>query len=566
MSPEPNSSFPGTKGEWSLADLIDLEVLVREDAETERAQPDLLVARDAVLRRQIAGDTGISPASRRRGVLRKWLAVRRRERFQDHPSPGEEVVSVMRWLSFGLALAGLAVARGAVWSFFRGAETEAFHPEPINVLWYGLVCIGLPFLFSLYGFWVWLGYKALPRLPHGPAFLRGAVWGLVKPLVRRATEQISESLGAERRLHVQSVLGALRQRLESRRSAIAATFFHLVQAFGVAFTIGVLVFSWIDCKFYSRVFGWQTTDAETTPETVHGLVRGIATPWTWLRPEGFGFPNLEQVEKTNFVRFHSPADFPKDASSAWAAFLIWAALVYGVLPRLLLERLSAMHVRSALRREDFTELRFDPLWERLTTPEERAQIQAPAPDAPVYIPPRPAQGFSDPSPTVYITYPETRSRDGVSAVAAPAAAVTRYAMVLPSDIREPGCAEAVAEWMRQKKGWEQGEVKPLGYGIGDREKLIGELAGSGGDARDPHLLFVQESFMPPVEEYLELLRKVRAAVGPKRKILVGLLGKPNRTPLARPPSPVEVEVWEGVVAKLGDPNLGVFSFLTPAQP
>ncbi len=551
--------MPGGDGTWTLSDLIDLEVLVREDAEAERTQPEALVLRDRALRQRIGDGVLFSPRSPRRNILRQWLGLRRRDRYQDHPSPGEEVVSVLRWLRVALALLGLAMARAAVWSFFRGGETEAFHPEPINVLWYGLVCIGLPFLFSLYGFWVWLGYKALPKLPSGPAFLRGALFGLAKPLVRRATDQLSESLGAERRLQVQSVIGALRQRLESRRSAIAATFFHLVQALGIAFTIGVLAFSWIDTKFYSRVFGWQTTDAETTPETVHGLVKKLATPWAWFRPESVGFPSLDEVEHTNFVRFHSPADFPKEASSAWAAFLIWAALVYGVLPRLLLERLSAQHVGAALRREDFTELRFDPLWERITAPEERASISAPAPDAPVQIPARPAPMREEPATAAPRPAPTSSG-----APSAPAPPATRYDIILPFDIREPGTVEAVAEWVQQKKGWDCGAVKPLGYGITERETLLADLAQAGATASEPHLLLVQESFMPPVEEYLELLRKIRAAIGPKRKVLIGLLGKPNRTPLARPASPVEVQVWEGIVAKLGDPNLGVFTFLPPA--
>jgi hypothetical protein len=537
----PVSSVPVHRDVWTLRDLIDFEVLVREDSEAERRDPQALADREQAIRKQLA----VIPArhSPRRATFREWLELRRRERFQDNPSPGEEVVSVLRWLRGGLIIAGALVARGAVWSFFRGAETATVHPEPVNVLWYALVCIGLPFLFSLYGFWVLLGYKALPKLPTGPAFLRGALFSLAQPLVRRAAAQISESLGAERRLHAQSLLGALRQRLESRRSALGAMFFHLLQAFGVSFTIGVLVFSWIDCTFYNRSFGWQTTNASTTADRVHSLARGVAKPWSWVQPEGVGFPTLEEVDRTNFVRFHSPADFPKEAAYTWAAFLIWAALVYGVLPRLVLERLTAHHVRAALRREDFTELRFDPLWERLTPREEGATIAAPAPDAPVQIPERPKPGSAEPL--------EPRTPDAPG---------TMYRLVLPGDIREPGTAEAVAEWMRAKKGWEQRQVVPLGHSIEDREAFIGSLRQNAG----PHLLLLQESFMPPVEEYLQLLREIRVALGSKTKVLVGLIGKPNCTPLAAPPREVDAQVWEGIVAKLGDPNLGVFSFL-PAR-
>jgi hypothetical protein len=66
-----------------------------------------------------------------------------------------------------------------------------------------------------------------------------------------------------------------------------------------------------------------------------------------------------------------------------------------------------------------------------------------------------------------------------------------------------------------------------------------------------------------LQQFLDFLTDVRSAIGAESTILVGLVGKPDGTPLARPPKEIEADVWRKKVIGLGDPNLEVLSFVNP---
>lgn len=539
IPPQPSQPISPTVGssDWTLADLIDLEILIQEDAEVERDKIEGLRQRDRGIYKQFPRSADAGVLKNRRGLFHFWLDVRLRERFRSKLSLGAEILSLINWSRVVLLLAGLLVARGAVWSMLRENEVSG---EPSNVLGFGLACIALPFVLTLYGFWVLLGQKAIPKLPAAPAFIRGTLFELIQPMLRKFALRVSAHLGPERRLNAQTLVGALKQRVESRKSAIGAMLFHLVQAFGIAFTGGVLVFSWINCLPNSRAFGWQTTDQRITAAFVHSGVKRLASPWSWLRPEGIGFPTLRQVEQTQFVRFGDRAPFrDSKAASAWAAFLIWSALIYGFIPRLILNRLSARQVATALRAETFEELRFDALWERMTL--ERG-------------------GFKHPETGT--TKEEIILGDGFPADTSKTQTVA-YSVLLPAEIHTPERALAIEEWLQNRKGWNRPTVLMMRAEASEKAHLIAELRVAAEGASRMRILLVQESFMPPVQQSLDFLRHIRSEVGAKGAILVGLLGKPDGTPFARPPKKIEADVWRKKVTGLGDPNLEVFSFVEP---
>ena len=349
----------------------------------------------------------------------------------------------------------------------------------------------------------------------------------------------SAGAGSGERLDARTLAGALWQRAVSRKSAISAKFFLLVQAFGIAFTLGLPVFSRMDYEFHSRVFGWQTTDRQITAETIYGVVKGVAAPWGWFEPGGTGFPTAAQVAQTRFVWFRDPSTFPPDAAPAWANFLFWAALIYGPVPRLLLAWLSNRHAKAALRDEDFEELRFDALWERMTLP-------------PVIFG-HPAGNTADESP----------ARVPGAPPAGPDTETARCKIIIPSEIHTPALVAAIENWLKDNKGWETAGIMELGPGPAEKERVAGLLAASAIAENNTRILIIHESFMPLVEETVLFLRNIRAAIGGKGAVLVCLLGKPDGTPLAKPPTRTEAGIWKKKVVSLGDPNMDVLSFLAP---
>ncbi|HWB59103.1 MAG TPA: DUF2868 domain-containing protein [Chthoniobacteraceae bacterium] len=522
-------------GTWTMGDLVDMEFLVHEDALSAPDGQEALRRRDREIYQEYQAGKNQSPD--RRGLFRFWLEKRRKERFQGRASFGEEIGSYIFLAAFLLFLTGLLLAAGAVASFFHGAEASAPRPEPINVLAFGLVCIAFPFAVSLYGIWVALGQRAFPRLPKAPALFRGTLFTLFQFLLNKAARRVAGGMGAERRLDAHALAGALKQRAVSRKGAISAQFFLVVQCLGIAFTLALPAFSRVDYEFHSRVFGWQSTDRQVTAAGVYGAVKTIALPWSWLQPEGTGFPTEAQVAQTRFVRFQDPSAFPPDAAPVWANFLFMAGLVYGLLPRLFLAWLSNRHAKAALHDEDFEELRFDALWERMTL----------SPGAFG----RPAESITNVSFSELLT--SGSAFTGIETAACK--------IVLPPEAHAR--LEAIQNWLKTNKGWEAIGSMEFSPGLEEKERLIAALATPGDGTPATRILIVQESFMPPVQQFLDFLRKLRGAIGEKGVVLVGLLGKPDGAPLARPPAKIEVEVWKKKVASLGDPRMDVIAFLTP---
>ena len=536
IQPQPSqpSLRPSGNPDWTLADVIDFEVLVQEDAEAEHEASESLRQRDRGICKQFPT---VADGKNRRSLFHFWLEVRRRDRFRGKLALGEEVLSFVNWCRIGLMIMGLLVAYGAVGGMLSDNEVSG---EPSNVIYFALACIAVPFALTLYGFWVLLGQKAIPTLPAAPAFVRGLLFEAIRPVLRKLAVRGSEHLGSERRLRAQTLIGALKQRVESRKSAISAMLFQLIQAFGIAFTAGVLVFTWLNCLPKSHAFSWQTTDQQITAALVHNGVRGLASPWSRFQPEGVGFPTLKQVEQTQFVRFGDRTAFrDSKAASAWAAFLIWAALIYGFIPRLILKWLSDRRVVSSLKAETFGELRFDPLWERMTL--ERGVFNHPS---------------TGPNPAEPIV-----SAKIVADPANPKTVV--YGVLIPEEIHTSERAASIQEWVQNRKGWNLPTVLVLKADALGKATVLADLKAAAEGASRLRILLVQEAFMPPVQQALDFLKHLRSELGSKSAILVGLLGKPDGTPFARPPKQIDAEVWRKKVTGLGDPNLEVFSFVEP---
>jgi hypothetical protein len=527
-------------GRWSLGDLVDFEFLFsqQEKAVGPGAAPAQLPDEHLYANFQAQLQTEGQHQPDRAGLFRFWLETSRAAYFGREPSPGEQVESSLWWTSISLALGGFLLARGAVYSFFRAPESLAQRAEPINVFWYGIVCIGIPLVLTSLGFWWLLGVRPAPKLPRPPAFVRGALLGLLHPVLTRAARKASDLSGPEQRLAAQALWGAFRRRAMDRSSAIGLRLSIMTQSFGVGFTAGILLFSWLDCLFYSRVFGWQSTQFTITAEAAYKLVRLTAAPWAWLAGEGHGFPSLQQMAATRFVRYQDPGVFPAAAAAAWANYLVAAALVYGFLPRVLLYGLTRREYAQALKNPDFNQARFDRLWERLVKPQIR---------------------MLGPSGEAAATLPQVERTKGES----PAGAV-RCLVVVPEELNTPERRDALLHWLASEKSWTSMAIIPLAAEAGSIEEVLTEMARARGQAAITRAVLVQESFMPPVKGVLKLLLQIRAAMK-DGGVAVGLVGKPSEHPLGEPPSKTDFAVWEAKVLSLADSGLDVFSFRTPVS-
>src|SRR5260370_41743567 len=106
MTQPPENTNPSersiTPEAWTLADLVDVEIFVGEDADLEHARPGCHRERDRGIHNQFARRVADQALETRRRLFRFWLEVRRRDRFRGQPSPGEEIVSIVFWIRVAL--------------------------------------------------------------------------------------------------------------------------------------------------------------------------------------------------------------------------------------------------------------------------------------------------------------------------------------------------------------------------------------------------------------------------------------------------------------------------------
>jgi len=332
---------------WTIADLLDFEVLLAADA----ARDDVAVrARDhAIFVERIEPVVGAADGGDRRSIFRLWLEARREAGGED--LPGRRFQAGRQALHSAAALAGLAVGASvaATLLYYRGAE-------PVNVAWFFAATVGVQWLVLAARLAFWL-LRQLTNSGAGPltTLASGLVWGFGTGLRR---------LPGQQRERVREILATIDQRREIYGSVAVWPSLIVTQTFGVCFNLGVLATLLAHVALSDVGFGWQST-LRAGPEQAHRLVSLLASPWAFL-PNAH--PSLEQVVASRFSYSDGIAPLSQAAMAAWWPFLFYSVLVYGLLVRVLLLAWAAAASRSALAALSFDHQGCNALYRRLTGP------------------------------------------------------------------------------------------------------------------------------------------------------------------------------------------------------
>ncbi|RZW18220.1 MAG: DUF2868 domain-containing protein [Desulfobulbaceae bacterium] len=76
------------------------------------------------------------------------------------------------------------------------------------------------------------------------------------------------------------------------------------------------------------------------------------------------------------------------------------------------------------------------------------------------------------------------------------------------------------------------------------------------------IMLVMESWMPPINETLELLKDLRSAVGEQIPLFVGLVGQGSDHHAIYQPAPMERKIWHRKLDTLADPYLSLLDIGT----
>ncbi|MEP4076980.1 DUF2868 domain-containing protein [Haloferula sp.] len=529
--------------DWTVGDLIDFELLTREDSESEES--DALQKRNRAIYLEIERNHSkkhpdACVPTDRRFLFHCWLDSRRRALYGRSEGVGVEIHSLLKFLALVFFFLGVVFAYSCVQGFFAAENGRPGEAAPGNVLWFFGVCIIIPLLLSLYGVWVALGRRLPITLPTLPPLLRGFVFRLVAPFLRPLITRAVGRVGTKAQLKTRATMGDLRAIATSRKGVVSAYFLIWIQVLGIGYAVALpSVLFWRNAT-KSQDFGWETNFKQTiTPERIHQVARLAAIPWSGWKGAGEGYPSLEQVRKTEHTKYAPASAAAANIWGVWGTFLFCSSVAYVTLPRLAIFFASRSALRHRLRSETFQDARFDDLEESLIQPDAswKGDDYGEPNEAPIDAP---AQIANQDSGPVRI------SKSCIIAIS--------------EDLISDGLQTAVVEFLRTRKQWDHQGTLTVPEDKEGQDQFLAELAGVVSQGRAARLVFVEDAMAPPVRERMGFLKAVREHIGPDPGIVVALLGEVSGDALGEPPRAVNFDVWRQKVRALGDPNSRVIDF------
>ncbi len=467
---------------WKIRDVLDLEVALEADAggdETALARRDRGIFREDVA--GLAHDAA--------GKMRLWLQARRREAAGEF-SVGDIYSGAVGALGWGLVLAGLLIGAGLAGSqlVFAGdrliSVTTFFS---VTVLWQLVV-------------WVLLAVVLIVK--------RRPVGGLIGWLLGRAIAAIGSGKAAAwremdgtKRARFAAVLGRVRAKRAVYGDILIWPVVTLAQTFSVALNVGIIGATLWSVAVSNRAFGWETTLA-VVPETVLKIVQVVSWPWSWL-PNAH--PTLEQIGGSQ-IALLGVVENAREAVVSWWPFLVYAVVVYGLLPRLILLVGSVFAQRRALGAVEFRHAECARVLRRM-------------------------------EPVVVAGEEGERVAGGAGELGAAGVELGAVDVVLVAREMVVGTRDAVVERM----GW--GETKRVAVEIDCAEanaEEFGHLRGESGA-----VAVLVEGSRPPVKAMLEFLRELRVAVAERAEVMVVVVAEDGA-------AFDYAEAWADSVAGLGD--------------
>lgn len=521
---------------WTLGDIIDLEYLLEQDKRCE--EEDLLQQRDRDLylshvasRLAVPIDKDASTGESNGTLVRCWLSVMRK---RNGIFPGKLWDEGFRLLRTAFFLGGIAM--GLVLSLSLFSYTGRL---PLNISYFfGLTLVPQTLLLV-----ITLGYliALVTRPGKGVGF---GVYPLFSLLVERAMKGLHQRamnrLSPEKQGALASALGVVRRSQKIYGLLFFWPLFILMQLFGVGFNLGVIGTTLGRVAFFDTAFGWQSTLA-----LGHGVVFKaasiVALPWSWLFPEGIGYPSLAQVEGTRLILKDGIYNLATRDLVSWWPFLCLSVVFYGLLPRLALFVTGVAAQDRALKGLGFDRWELNKLVNRLVTP--IVSTEPLTPQAEVPEPREPVEPREMPPA-------DTPAEDTPD----------RFLALVHDDIYDDAChGDGFKTIVRQSMNCYVGDIMRIGLDFTREIEAMGPVIDPPGPEQAPPVsgvLLLQEAWLPPIREILDFIAHVRR-VSRTMPLVVVLIGKPGPDTIFTATDPRDREIWNMKINSLGDPLVHV---------
>lgn len=523
------TSADGT-ARWRLEDVLDFDYAV-ERAEEAGLELDSIHRKVFLAFLAIHKRETLDSLDRRR-VFRFWLEAQRNQAPPSTIWPGALFCRGKTLLTRALIV--VAVFTGALVS---AGLLRYDGIQPVNVF---------GFLFILLGGQLLLLAASFAALILRPLGLLSLETGIIAPGIYRLWKQIAAATekdvlrqgSGETRLRIAAFFGSLGKKHSRYRPLLAGLIAGLSQTFGVWFNIAAVVSTLLLVSFSDRAFGWQSS-LNLSAESVHRATRVVARPWSPFYPAGA--PSVSQIEGSRIHLKDGIRSLANENLVSWWPFLVCSLLVYGLLPRLLLWLIAWGIVRRQLGKIGFDSLRCDWLWEGMIRRQLRTAIDEESPATFTADPPF-RQAPKEKQPTAFCS---TNRQT----------ALLFAETELANRIRRKAVNESIYRQIHWKvRGW-----IPLPNENESWKDFWMALEPMRSQDAYARIIVLQESFQPPIREFLDWLKRLKETQDKNGKAIVLLVGRPENAGQIGTVSEIHRQIWERSVESLGDENLAVAS-------
>lgn len=496
----------------TLADIIDLEHCVTLD--TGRRQRDLH-ERDRAIYLDCAKDRH-EPGYLE--MLDCWLQDQRRQLYNDtsRKRPGEQVTRIIWYIGIVLCSAGLIAGFTTGIAFFNYSGAN-----PVNVFHFLVFFVFTQLVLLLFVLPLSTVFRRISR--NGPP-----------PLVITLCAALATALFKRRPDTVEAV--QLLRRLGSTSGSLVAWMFFTISQRALAWMNGgLLTATLLKITTTDQAFGWQSTIQLSAP-FVYRLIRILAAPWSWLVPECYAFPTLDEIEGSRIILKDGVYHLATQDLVSWWPFLLLALLTYGLLPRLLFIAVGTFMQNRSMRRFNLKRPDLQRILQRMRTPLVQSAGESPG-DAP-------------------------SSAGTVGEIAAAGAAVGEPAgrpllTLVPEDIAAISSAPTLKESL-QTYGFTVGEQRYIRLDEPPDPTLLQQLVGQRLQNEDGVLLLM-EAWLPPINEWLFTLKQISTAIGEDTPLFIVLLGRPDGQVGFSAPSLADINLWRRTIAAINAPSMSVLA-------
>ena len=480
--------------------------------------------------------------SNRKKLLLKWLVFRKNEFLEGKGQkgltllPGTIFSSIYSWMIYAMVLSGGVAGISLAYSFL------AYHGNrPINVTIFLVLFVVLQALLILFTLILLvqrnIGTKNKRNFFHN-SIVHILISSLIFNVVPKIMKKTRQAIFKKNFDTLEYISSLVRIKNREYKGLVFWPIFILTSVFAFSFSAGALGGTFFRVIVSDMAFGWQST-LMASSSSVYDLVSFIALPWSWLVPESFAHPTLEQIEGSRIILKDGLSVLSTQDLVSWWPFICMGILFYAVLPRGLLIIIGMLAQKYVLKNFNFKRPRFKQLIVRMQSPVLDIDVDKDKAGRP----------FETNSNKDMGKRPSFKNKSDVPG--------QKALLLFSENVYSDEIIKSVIKGIETHLFFNVKERIGISFDFDDDADTISQMCQGDVD----QVILVHEVWQPPIRGLLHYITQIKAGMIEDMPLWILLTRDTGETDLCVDKADVNYDVWKKAVFKLGNSDIAVKRFV-----